>query len=109
MLRRSSPFLVLGMIAVVASCDSLTASGAASGTPVGTAILNARTKGSGYTTSPRLTFYSVGSANFSFSTITSDTCVSGPYDSTATVGNTSLQLVAGAFLVAAVSGDTDSL
>jgi hypothetical protein len=109
MLRRSSPFLVLGMIAVVASCDSLTGSGASSGTPVGIALLNARTKGSGYTTSPKLNFYSVGSATFSFSTINSDTCLIQPYDSTATNPNTSVQLGAGAFLLAAVSGDTDSL
>lgn len=109
MLRRSSPFLVLGMIAVVAACNDLTASGASGGTPVGVALLNARTQGNGYTTSPRVNFYSVGSATFSFSTLNSDTCVVVGYNPSATQANTSTQLGAGAFLIAAVSGDTDSL
>ena len=109
MLRRSSSVLVLGMIAVIASCDSLTSAGAASGTPISIALMNARTKGAGFTTSPRVTFYSVGSATFSFSTVTSDTCVTAAYDSTAVGANTALQLGAGAYMIAAVSADTDSL
>ena len=109
MLRRSNPILVLGMIAVVAACNDLTGSGSSSGTPVGVALLNARTKGSGYTTSPKVNFYSVGSATFSFSTITSDTCILAAYDSTATQTNTNQQLGAGSFMLAAISGDTDSL
>jgi hypothetical protein len=108
MLRRSSPILVLGMIAVIASCDSLT-SGAGSGTPISIALMNARTKGAGYTTSPRVNFYSVGSATFSFSSLTSDTCVTATYDSTAVGANSALQLGAGAYMIAAVSADTDSL
>lgn len=109
MLRRSSPIIVLGMIAVIASCDSLTGSGASTGTPISIVLMNARTKGAGYTTSPRVNFYSVGSATFSFSTLTSDTCVTAAYDSTAVGSNTALQLGAGAYMIAAVSADTDSL
>jgi hypothetical protein len=71
--------------------------------------MNARTKGSGYTTYPRVNFYSVGSATFSFSNINSDTCVVGSYDTAAVGGTTATQIGAGAFLVVAVSGDTDSL
>ena len=104
MLRRSSPFLVLGMIAVVASCDNLSpALGPANGTPSQIVLMNARTKGAGYTTYPRVNFYSVGSATFVFSNVNSDTCVSGPYDSTAVRANTATQIGAGAYMIAAVS------
>ena len=109
MLRRSSPFLVLGMITVVASCDNLTGLGASSGTPVGLVLMDARTKGAGYTTYPRVNFYSVGSATFVYSTITSDSCVTSAYDSTAVLANTATQIGAGAYMIAAVSADTDSL
>ena len=109
MLRRSSPFLVLGMITVVASCDNLTGLGASSGTPVGIVLMDARTKGAGYTTYPRVNFYSVGTATFVYSTITSDSCVATAYDSTAVPAITATQIGAGAYMIAAVSGDTDSL
>ena len=106
--RRSSPFLVLGLIAVAASCSNLTASGG-NGTPIAIVLMNARTKGAGYTTYPRVNFYTVGSATFSFSTVNSDTCVVGPYDSTATGATTATQIGGGAFVLASVSGLTDSL
>src|ERR1039458_5507808 len=109
MLRRSSPFLVLGMITVVASCDNLTGGGASSGTPVGIVLMDARTKGAGYTTYPRVNFYSVGSATFVYSTITSDSCVTSAYNTSAVLPNTATQIGAGAYMIAAVSGDTDSL
>ena len=109
MLRRSSPFLALGMITVVASCDNLTGVGASSGTPVGLVLMDARTKGAGYTTYPRVNFYSVGAATFVFSNIDSDTCVSGVYDTSAVLANTATQIGAGAYMIAAVPADTDSL
>ena len=109
MQRRSSPLVVLGMIAVVASCSNLSGIGGGNGTPVSIVLMNARTKGNGYTTYPRVNFYAVGSATFSFSTITSDTCVVGPYDSATVSATTATQIGAGAFLRMAVSGDTDSL
>jgi hypothetical protein len=108
MLRRSSPFLVLGLIALVASCDSIVGVGSGT-TPIGIVLMNARTKGAGYTTYPKINFYSVGTATFSFSTVNSDTCVVGAYDSTTVATNTATQIGAGAFLIAAISGDTDSL
>jgi hypothetical protein len=108
MLRRSSPLLVLGMIAVVASCDNLSGLSGA-GTPVSVVLMNARTRGTGYTTYPKVNFYMVASAQFSFSTIVSDTCIVGPYDSTTAAVNNATVIGAGKFLVAAVSGDTDSL
>jgi hypothetical protein len=109
MLRRSSPFIVLGMIAVVASCDNISGLPGATGTPISIVLMNARTKGTGYTTSPRVNFYSVGQATFSFSNVNSDTCVVGVYDTTLVTPNTATQIGAGAFMIAAVSGDTDSL
>jgi hypothetical protein len=108
MLRRSSSLLVLGLIAFVAACDTLTGAGS-TGTPVGIVLMNARTKGSGYTTYPKVNLYSVGSATFSFSTVNSDTCMVGVYDTTVTSTNTSVQIGGGAFLIAAFPGDTDSL
>ncbi len=51
----------------------------------------------------------MGSAQFSFSTVVSDTCVVGPYDSTAVGTNNATVIGAGAYMIAAVSGDTDSL
>jgi hypothetical protein len=109
MLRRSSPFLVLGMIAVVASCDSISGLPGGSGTPIAIVLMNARTKGAGYTTFPRVNFYSVGQATFSFSTINSDTCIVTPNDTAFTNTTTAPQIGAGAYMIAAVSGDTDSL
>jgi hypothetical protein len=97
------------MITVVASCDNLTGLGASSGTPVGIVLMDARTKGAGYTTYPRVNFYSVGTATFVYSTITSDSCVATAYDSTAVPAITATQIGAGAYMIAAVSGDTDSL
>lgn len=109
MLRRSSPLIVLALVAVVASCDSLSGLNGSAGTPISVVLMNARTKGTGYTTYPRVNFYRVGQATFSFSTVNSDTCVVGPYDSTATGSTNATQLGAGAFMIVGVSGDTDSL
>jgi hypothetical protein len=112
MLRRSSPLFVLGMIAVVSvvsSCDNLAGLQGSTGTPISIVLMNARTKGTGYTTFPRVNFYSVSQATFSFSTINSDTCLISPYDTTAASGQSAVRIGAGAYMLAAVSGDTDSL
>ena len=108
MLRRSSPLVVLSFVAVVAACNNFDQPGA-KGTPVGVVLMNARTQGTGYTTYPKINFYSVGSANFTFSNRNSDTCVVAPYDTTATTTTSPTRLGAGAFMLVAVSGDTDSL
>ncbi len=109
MLRRSSPLLVLGMIAVVASCDNLAGLSGANGTPVSIVLMNARTRGTGYTTYPKVNFYTVSNAQFAFSTVVSDTCVVGAYSATSVATNNATPIGAGAFMLAAVSGDTDSL
>lgn len=97
------------MIAVVASCTNLSGLSGANGTPISIVLMNARTKGAGYTTYPRVNFYTVGSATFAFSSVNSDTCVVGPYDSAAVGVTTATQIGAGAYMIIAVSGDTDSL
>lgn len=107
MLRRSSPLLVLAFVALVAACNSIDSPGG-SNTPVAVVLMNARTKGSGYTTYPRVNFYSVGHATFTFSNVNSDTCIAAPYDTT-TVPTQATRIGAGAFMLFAVSGDTDSL
>jgi hypothetical protein len=96
------------MIAVVASCDNLSGPGT-TGTPVSIVLMNARTKGTGYTTYPKINFYTVGQAQFELSTVNSDTCVVAAYDSTVAAANTATQIGAGAFMITALSGDTDSL
>lgn len=108
MLRRSSPLLVLGFIALVASCDGYGVPGG-NGTPVGVVLMNARTKGAGYTTYPRVNFYSVGQASFEISTVNSDTCVVAPYDSAAVPVAAPTHLGAGALMRIIFAGDTDSL
>ncbi len=108
MLRRSSPLLVLGFIALVASCDSYGVPGG-NGTPVSVVLMNARTKGAGYTTYPKINYYSVGQATFEISTVNSDTCVVAPYDSAAVAATAPTRIGAGAFMIMALSGDTDSL
>jgi len=108
MLRRSSAIIVLAFVALVVACDPYSSQGS-SGTPVAVVLMNARTHNSGYTTFPRVNFYSVGQATFTFSNVNSDTCVVAPYDSAAAVTTTPTRIGAGAFMIMAVSGDTDSL
>jgi hypothetical protein len=107
--RRSSPLLVIGLLAAVAACNNLTGLQSANGTPVGIVLMNARTKAGGYTTYPKVNFYSVASATFSTSSVNTDTCVVSPYDSTAGQTTNALQIGGGAFVIAAVSGNTDTL
>jgi len=108
MLRRSSALLVLGFIALVASCDGYGVPGG-NGTPVGVVLMNARTKGAGYTTYPKVNFYSVGQATFEISTNNSDTCIVAPYDSAAVPNPSPAHLGAGAFMKMGLSGDSDTL
>ena len=51
MLRRSISLLALAGLAASGGCKALT-DASSSGTPVAVVVLNARTKGTGYTTSP---------------------------------------------------------
>ncbi|MFI5231558.1 MAG: hypothetical protein ACHQSE_03490 [Gemmatimonadales bacterium] len=108
MLRRSSPLFVLAFVALVAACNNFD-SPQSKGTPVGVVLMNARTLASGYTTYPKVNFYAVGSATFTFSNTNSDTCIVAPYDSTATATGLPTRIGAGALMRITVEGDTDSL
>lgn len=109
MLRRSSAILVLAFVALVVACDPYSAQ-QAQATPVGVVIMNARTTNTGYTTYPTINFFAVGQATFSFSTVNSDSCVVGAYSATPTAAvNNAKRIGAGAYLITALSGDTDSL
>ncbi|HEY2848631.1 MAG TPA: hypothetical protein VGI97_02045 [Gemmatimonadaceae bacterium] len=108
MLRRSSAIFVLGFVALVVACDPYS-SQQAQATPVGVVIMNARTTNTGYTTYPKINFYKVGQATFTFATVNSDSCVVAPYNSNTTLTNTAKRIGAGAYMIVALSGDTDSL
>ncbi|MGH7654904.1 MAG: hypothetical protein ACREN6_09595 [Gemmatimonadaceae bacterium] len=108
MLRRSVPLLVLTFVAVVAACNNFD-SPSSNGTPVAVVLMNARTQAAGYTTYPKVNFYTVGSAVFTFSNVNSDSCIVAPFDSTATVTTFPKRLGAGALMTMAISADTDSL
>lgn len=107
MLRRLSAPLVIAFAAIVVACNPY--SSQESATPVGVVLMNARTKGNGYTTYPKINFYSVGSATFTFSNVASDTCVVAPYDSGAVATNTATRIGAGAFMLMSFAADTDTL
>jgi hypothetical protein len=79
------------------------------GTPVAILVLNTRTKGAGYTTSPTANFYRAQNITFSSAGAATDSCVLTGYDPN---GNSSISATiigGGAFVLAAVSGRTDSL
>jgi hypothetical protein len=107
MLRRSSSLFVLALGVIVASCNDVSGLGSG-GTPIGIVLMNARTQGAGYTTYPKVNFYSVGTATFSLASQVSDTCVVAPYD-TVSVPVTAAQIGGGPFLIMSLSGNTDSL
>lgn len=104
--RHLPPFLVLGLGLLVTACENI--AGAGSGTPIGIVLMDARTSGSGYTTYPKVNFYSVGSATFAFATLVSDTCIVAPYN-TDTIPPNAQQIGAGAYMIMDLSGDTTSL
>ena len=108
MLRRPAPLLALAFVAIVAACNNFD-SPHGNGTPVGVVLMNARTLGTGYTTYPKVNFFAVGQAQFTFSNQNSDTCIIGPFDSSATAPTLPPRLGAGAILRMAIAGDTDTL
>jgi len=107
MLRRLSAPLVIALAAIVVACNPY--SSQESATPIGVVLMNARTKGTGYTTYPKVNFYTVGSATFTFSSVNSDTCVVAPYDPTAVPTNNAKRIGAGAFMLMSFAADTDTL
>lgn len=108
MSRRSLSLIGCAGLALVNACSALTSS-SSGGTPVAIVSMNARAKGTVFTTSPTVNFYSATSITFSSASVASDSCVLFPYSATAGSGNTAKVIGGGAYVLASVSGNTDSL
>lgn len=110
MSRRSTRFLSgASLLLSLGACDKLT-NVSGGGTPVMLVTLGARTKTTGYSTSPVSNFYRVGSATFSSALAATDSCRSIGYDPgtpAPTVLATSIG--GGAFVAVRVPGRTDTL
>ena len=97
------------LLAGTLGCNALTETRGA-GTPVMVVLLNARTKGSGFTTSPVTNFYRVGSAAFSSATSATDSCRGASFDpNAAPVPVAASSIGGGAYVAVRVSGRTDTL
>ena len=102
------PILALAAVTSIAGCDGLNTG--QSGNPVGVGRLVTRTKGTGYTTNPQVTFYRVTSATFVTTAGLRDTCYLALYTETGSAGTTSATTVsAGAAISLALGTRTDSL
>jgi len=92
---------------LLAGCDPI--GGVQGGNPIGIAVLNARTQGSGYTTSPQVAFYRVASATFLSAQGVQDSCVNIPYFGTGGTSTTATAIGGGSYVLIEVSGQVDSL
>lgn len=102
--RRALLFVTAAVLTLTACIDT----GPRNGSPVGIISMNARTKGTGYTTSPVGTFYRASNVTFSSANGASDACVTGTFSTT---GGTSTATVIGAGSTVAItlSGHSDTL
>jgi len=92
----------------ITACDIPTTG--VSGNPVGVGVISARTSGSGYTTSPTVTFYRVTGAAFVTTEGLRDTCFTTAFSGSNEPGTPSASPVgAGAFVTMRVGARTDSL
>ena len=104
MLRRTLSLTACAGLAALAACNALTET-SGGGTPVGIVILNARTKGAGFTTSPVMNFYKAQNITFSSASVATDSCVQALYSpNQASTSGTAQVIGGGAFVVASVSG-----
>lgn len=108
---RSSRLVPLAAIVAAVSltaCDSLTSS--SSGNAIGVGAVSARTKGTGYTTSPNIAFYRVTGATFITADNIVDTCFLAAYsDAGATAPTQATTVGAGSFLTIQMGNRTDTL
>ena len=79
------------------------------GNLIGLIQMNARSKGTGYTTSPTANFYLAGAATLSSAGSAPDTCSRGSYDPISAPVNEATVLSGGATVAVTVSGITDTL
>ncbi|MFI5244428.1 MAG: hypothetical protein ACHQQR_04325 [Gemmatimonadales bacterium] len=108
MSRRSLSLIGCAGLALVSGCSALTDT-STGGTPVGIMVMNARSKGAGFTTSPTVNFYSATSITFSSANAATDSCVVFPYSAAAPSGSTAKVIGGGAYVLVSVSGNSDSL
>jgi hypothetical protein len=109
MLRRFFSLIACAGLAVATACNALTDTGNSNATPVAVMVLNARSKGTGYTTSPTANFYRAQNITFSSASAATDTCVAATYNPNAVSSNTATVIGGGAFVLASISGHADSL
>lgn len=108
MLRRLLSLIACAGLVVSTACSALTDT-QGSGTPVAIMVMNARSKGAEYTTAPTVNFYSAQNITFSSAGAASDSCMLALYNPNATSQNTATVIGGGAFVLATVSGHSDSL
>lgn len=102
-----TPVLCAAVI-LLAGCDALNTG--VSGNPVGVGGLTARTSGTGFTTSPGVTFYRVSSATFVTTAGVRDTCVDITYSESSGGPSTSATGIGGGTHVILLLGNrTDTL
>lgn len=105
MMRRRMALLPLTFVLGLSGCLKLTDN--RNGTLVALIQLNARSKGSSYTTSPIANFYRAGSVTLSDARVPSDSCQVGTYDPAATDVSEAAVTSGGATVGVTVSGVTD--
>jgi hypothetical protein len=108
MTRHRTPALAaLAGALLLSACEAV--SGGTSGNPVGVGGLGARTKGTGYTTGPSISFYRVTSATFVSATGARDTCFTAAYSEASSGNPTAAKLSAGAHIALTIGSRTDTL
>jgi hypothetical protein len=105
---RPFAFAVAALALSLTSC--LKATDNTAGTPIGIMSMNARTKGTGYTTYPVLNFYSARTAVFTAAQSRTDSCAKTTYTPNSTDPNVGVtQIGAGVALAINLSGHADTL
>jgi hypothetical protein len=105
---RPFAFAVAALALSLTSC--LKATDNSGGTPIGIMSMNARTKGTGYTTYPVLNFYSARTAVFTAAQSRTDSCTKTTYTPNSTDPNVGVtQIGGGVALAINLSGRADTL
>lgn len=105
---RTRALLAFACVLILAACDAVTSG--TSGNPVGIGGISARTKGTGYTSGPALSFFRVTGATFVTSANARDSCYLASYsESSNTNTTTAAKLSAGAFITLKLGSRTDTL
>lgn len=106
-LNRALSLSLIAGSALLSACDPISSTNG--GSPIGVAVMNARTQGSGYTTSPQIAFFRVTSATFVSAIGVVDTCQAVLYSASTTQQGGATTLGGGTAIGISVSGRTDTL